>query len=1626
MMRRSGILLLIVLLPAASYAQVRDPDVLIRALADTDTSPTDDHRNPDLYRAFVLNHNGDTAADARALLEAVVRNHPRLREAWFGLGFLGLVTGDLALAENAANRALEVSPDWGLGLNLLGAVCLEQGKLGDAERWFVASFRADPTLPFPYLNLFRMAVLTDRCSLVTDAASTGLSTATAETLPDVVDAVGQAAWNSLATLEEQGATLAAATCLRNLTSFVDDPALQAGALAVLASVGTDVPALVRDFAPIVEAARASGDAALLHEVLLRKCEVLDSAGLNADAAACHEERLSAALASGDAWEAYGAVLSACSIADSTTASGNCACTIRLSLPLEKAGGVASALASMARGDCMNRRGDTPSAKKHWKLARKRFLGLLATSDDGRVPSFLGDIEEGLGLDDDAVRSRRMAIERFMANPDIDPGRIYLEREILLTHLGKLKRFPEALVEARLMVADYERLEGRVISSYGSKVMLLAHPGTCSDAALEVDALNLRMLAVDGEPLDVAEAHIQMVACLRVMGRDEDAEKAIREAQAAFSIVPVDWNQLQYAEVACDVAHLSQNYAAAETACTHFLDLARRHGKPFNVASAISRLADVAENKGDMETWERLSIKAADRFQAAGGGNISGSIWVSVSLRRMRRGDYSGALEAAHRALGYDLDTSSTMRAGLIEAQALGALGNWPESRKRFEELMTAAGHDPALWDQILGTAGAMTEVEIKQLVIRRFKTVQDLIHFPPELALTTQVQCIALEAHATGKFAEGLEKLKVLFTGLEPDIVLPETVLLTATGLALAAGDVPMTRALSAMLCARDSDQSVCTSDRMAPQLLSSAILGSERMAVMVRQGHNPSRGELMEMAREELLPAMGIEWSNESADAILADKTQTPVQARYRASLHLIWTQPDRALGLVDEALMLLPADAPISTRLPLVIQAGSALANMERREDAIARFKEAERLARNQKDAPLRSRDMIAVASATVQAGICDEFLSLRQDIISEYQGERVGWAWISFRMDDMRCRLDDKAPLEPQILDANLAEFENMAPQLNAMGLVAMDVLMRLMFALRYHASGRIDEAIDLLRKAVEGVEHASTTAIDPAEHARMFQGFGRVPFDFAIILLLERGAPGDAEEALRLSERTRAIELLNELGRKGIQIASTSLPRDVLDRQEGLMGRLTLARTERARLGLELPWEDQRLTVADKRVVEIETDLSSFAEEVWQNHPLYASVRFPRPLDLARIPLNRDELLIEYRLLPGNQFVIWLVDVDETTAQPRVSRSIKTEISPKVLDEVRRVKEWQSAPRRNQRDALRPLTGADELTRLLLGDLLKYADPLRHRRILVVTDDDFTGISLEVLDLGNLGGCEIGGGQQGNYISDCFSIEYQPSIATFSVARNLLPTKENKGLLLALADPVFSTVDPRLDGKGPQDGTGVGTSGDPARLPSTGILAEDARMRLCPDGSRTSQCRVLVGTDAVEDVWVRFAMEGYRVLHMSTHTGTVGNATNHGGTADQDETALLLSLAVPGDTDNRLTRSEIMSLDLVGTELAVLAGCESASGNDTLSEGVAGLAAAFLRAGTRQVIGSLWPVDELATTALMGAFYSEFADTGDAAESLAQARRTVRSDPRWDAPFFWAGFVLFGPSPNRPSR
>src|SRR5262249_29774708 len=66
---------------------------------------------------------------------------------------------------------------------------------------------------------------------------------------------------------------------------------------------------------------------------------------------------------------------------------------------------------------------------------------------------------------------------------------------------------------------------------------------------------------------------------------------------------------------------------------------------------------------------------------------------------------------------------------------------------------------------------------------------------------------------------------------------------------------------------------------------------------------------------------------------------------------------------------------------------------------------------------------------------------------------------------------------------------------------------------------------------------------------------------------------------------------------------------------------------------------------------------------------------------------------------------------------------------------------------------------------------------------------------------------------------------------------------------------------------------------------------------------------------------------------------------------------------------------ITAEGLIGLPLEGLELAVLAACETGLGEDGGGEGAFGLQRAFHVAGCKNVIASLWKVDDGATQALM---------------------------------------------------
>lgn len=110
------------------------------------------------------------------------------------------------------------------------------------------------------------------------------------------------------------------------------------------------------------------------------------------------------------------------------------------------------------------------------------------------------------------------------------------------------------------------------------------------------------------------------------------------------------------------------------------------------------------------------------------------------------------------------------------------------------------------------------------------------------------------------------------------------------------------------------------------------------------------------------------------------------------------------------------------------------------------------------------------------------------------------------------------------------------------------------------------------------------------------------------------------------------------------------------------------------------------------------------------------------------------------------------------------------------------------------------------------------------------------------------------------------------------------------------------------------------------------------------------------------------------------------------------------------------DGILTAHEISKLNFRNLDLAVLSACETGLGDIKSGEGVLGLQRGFKKAGANSILMSLWKVDDDATQRLMVEFYKKFLSGETKAKSLLKAQQYVKSQPGWEDPEYWAGFVL----------
>jgi CHAT domain-containing protein len=249
--------------------------------------------------------------------------------------------------------------------------------------------------------------------------------------------------------------------------------------------------------------------------------------------------------------------------------------------------------------------------------------------------------------------------------------------------------------------------------------------------------------------------------------------------------------------------------------------------------------------------------------------------------------------------------------------------------------------------------------------------------------------------------------------------------------------------------------------------------------------------------------------------------------------------------------------------------------------------------------------------------------------------------------------------------------------------------------------------------------------------------------------------------------------------------------------------------------------------------------------------------------------------------------------------------------------------------------------------------------------------------------------------------GRYVVENRTVIYSPSATTFYL---LTEQKQRPRIahnaLLAIGGIPYS--------RSPMNRSGLTRGynhGGFVDLPSS---ADE--VRIAQAAFTKKETKLLMGTSATEAAFKAAGLSEYRVIHLAVH-----------GFADStfpDRAALVLLSDRMAGEDGFLQASEIAQLRL-DADLVVLSACDTAVGPLQGQEGIANLSKAFLLAGARTVVSTLWEIDDSSSLFLMKRFYAHLLAHRSAGSALTAAKRDMlRTFGREALPYQWAGFTIEG--------
>jgi CHAT domain-containing protein len=555
-----------------------------------------------------------------------------------------------------------------------------------------------------------------------------------------------------------------------------------------------------------------------------------------------------------------------------------------------------------------------------------------------------------------------------------------------------------------------------------------------------------------------------------------------------------------------------------------------------------------------------------------------------------------------------------------------------------------------------------------------------------------------------------------------------------------------------------------------------------------------------------------------------------------------------------------------------------------------------------------------------------------------------------------------------------------------------------------------AGRLDDAQAYLKQSIDETEDLRTISLG-REVTTAYSASVHDRYDAYITCLLRQSkqtsSPALREQALAASELSRGRALLELLRDTQTNLLAGVDPQ-LAEREKTLRQTIRAKMDYRAQL-LTTKYDEKELSAVETKLDQLQQEHKHLSEQLRSLNPSYGELTEPTVYSLQQIQnevLEDDQTaLVEY-ILGDETSYVWVVtrngmNVTELAGAAVITNAVQNAYT--LLS----VKPAGNDDRINK--------ALEDLSALVLTPI---ANQLAARRLIVVADGALNYIPFQVLPLS----------------------DKQPLIATREVVnapsasilgqlrREKLRRAAPDNVVAAFGYPAFASNYAEL--KGAKPGDVIAQARNDETQPWSYALRD---IEINGDSLNASTIQPLIhtrteladlrevagpasffatGFNASRETLEHTDLSKFAIVHFATHGFLDPRRPEKSG-------FLLSTVGADGQEEKGfITIQDVYALH-APVSLVVLSACRTGLGKDVRGEGLISMTRGFMYAGASSIAATLWNVDDEVTSQLMKEFYTKMLQQGlTPAAALREAQNSIRQQPQWRSPHYWAAFTFQG--------